>query len=60
MLNFLFARHRRTYISIGIKFKKNPERVYNLAHGAKPIDDTEKQIMHELLAQGIIHRLSNN
>lgn len=56
MFNYLFARHRRTYISLGWKYKMNPERIYKLAHGSKIKTEKDKKIIHELLALDIVHR----
>lgn len=42
---------------IGLKFKVWPERVYALAHGKRSASSAkDRDIQHELLEQGIIHR----
>ncbi len=56
MFKFLFARHRKYYIQLGWKYKMWPKRIYRLAHGSSPKNETEKKILHELLSLDIIHR----
>lgn len=56
MIKFLSARHKSTYIKLGFKYKVWPERVYRLAHGKHPRNHKDREINHELLALGIVHR----
>lgn len=56
MFKFFKARHKKSYISLGWKYKVWPERVYRLAHGKHAHSHKDHQITHELLALGIIHR----
>ncbi len=60
MFKFLTARHRKTYTSLAWKYFVWPERVYNLAHGKHAKTKKDKNIVHELLAQGVIHRHSDS
>ncbi len=60
MFKFLTARHRSIYTSIAFKYFVWPEKVYNLAHGKHAKSRKDKKIIHELLAQGVIHRHSDN
>ncbi len=60
MFQFLRARHRSTYIQLGWKHFVWPEKVYKLAHGKHSHSKKEREIVHELLALGIIHRHSSS
>ena len=55
MFKFLSARHRSAYTNLALKYKVWPEKVYKLAHGKHAHSKKEHQIVHELLALGIIH-----
>jgi len=56
MFKFMKARHKSTYIKLGLKYKVWPERVYRLAHGHHPRNHKDREINHQLLALGIVHR----
>lgn len=60
MFKFLRSRHRKLYIKLGMKYSVWPERVYKLAHGKHSRRSKDTKILHELLAEGIIHRHSGN
>jgi len=60
MFKFLSARHRSTYTNLAWKYKVWPEKVYKLAHGKHARTKKERDIVHELLAQGVIHRHSES
>lgn len=59
MFKFLKARHRKTYTSLAWKYFVWPEKVYKLAHGKHARSHKERDIVHELLALGVIHRHSS-
>ena len=53
-LNFLQSSHRRDYLSIAVKYKVSPNRVYLLNHGIiSPVNDKDKQIIDELYRRNI-------
>lgn len=56
MIKFLFARHRKVYIKLAIKHLVWPERVYILAHKGSSHNDLDRDILHDLLDEGILHR----
>lgn len=60
MFKFIKARHRSTYIKMAFKYACWPERIYRLAHGHHAHNRKDRNISHELLALGIIHRQSNS
>ena len=60
MFKLLSARHRSAYTNLALKYKVWPEKVYKLAHGKHAHSKKEHQIVHELLALGIIHRHSDS
>ena len=59
MFAFLTASHRSDYISLGLKFRVWPERVYRLAHGGHSTGDLDRAIRRELCALGIIRKRRN-
>jgi len=56
MIRFLFAKHRKAYIKLGIKYFCWPELPYRLAHGKSAHGTKESEICHEMLKMRIIHR----
>lgn len=53
-LHFLMSSHKRDYLSIAIKFRVSPDRVYLLNHGIlSPIDEKDKEIIKELMRRNI-------
>ena len=56
MFEYLFARHRNTYIQLAFKYWTSPKRVWKLAHGKMSKNRKDTAILHELLEMGIVHR----
>lgn len=56
MFKFLKSRHRKLYWQLALKYHVWPDRVYSLAHGKHSRKSKDTKILHELLAQGVIHR----
>ncbi len=60
MFKFFRARHRDVYLKLAWKHFVWPEKVYKLAHGKHAHSRKDRNIVHELLALGIIHRHSSS
>ena len=56
MFEFLYAKHRDTYLRLAFQHYISPNRVWKLAHGSRAKSNKERLVQHELLDLGIIHR----
>ncbi len=52
--NYLFSEHRVIYQQLGRKYKLAPYRVYQLAHGNKARNLSERNVLHELMNLKVI------
>lgn len=56
MFEYIYAKHRSTYVHLALKYWMTPNHVWKLAHGKLPKNHKEKQVLHDLLDLGIVHR----
>lgn len=56
MFEYMFARNRKAYVQIAFSHWTTPKHVWELAHGHRAKSEKDKEIIHELLDLGIIHR----
>lgn len=56
MFEVIHAKHRKDYFRLAFKHWTSPQHVWALAHGEHSDSPKDKEILHDLVDLGIIHR----